>query len=152
MNPTVYLAGPITGCSYTGCTDWREQAQVAMKGYPVTMLSPMRGKSELSGELSMDSKAYHRPLTCQRGIMTRDHWDATRCILLLVNLRGAQRVSIGTVMEVAWAWENGIPVIAIMEDSGNIHDHMMIREAIGFWVKTLDEALDIVKSLLNLEP
>jgi hypothetical protein len=35
--------------------------------------------------------------------MTRDRFDATRCDVLLVNLLGAERVSIGTMMEVAWA-------------------------------------------------
>ncbi len=150
MNPMVYLAGPITGCSYEGCTDWRCEAQNAMEDYPVTMLSPMRGKKYLANEKCIGN-AYLCPLSCPRGIMTRDHWDATRCDILLVNFLGAKTVSIGTTMEIAWAWDHDIPIICIMEETGNIHDHAMIQEAVGFRVETLEQALAIIKSMLNLE-
>ncbi len=150
MNPLVYLAGPITGCTYEGAADWREQVKEALKDKPVTALNPLRGKFFLKGEESIGND-YAELLGCSRGIMTRDHWDATRCTVLLVNFLGAQRVSIGTVMEIAWAWENRIPVIVIMEPKGNPHEHAMIREATGFRVETLEQALGVVKSLLNLE-
>jgi hypothetical protein len=79
--------------------------------------------------------------------MTRDRFDATRCDVLLVNLLGAERVSIGTVMEIAWADLRRTPIVAVMEE-GNVHEHGMVNEAIGFRVTTLDEALNIIKSIL----
>ena len=91
------------------------------------------------------------PLSLPRGVMTRDHWDATRADVLLVNLKGAKAVSIGTVMEIAWAFTHKIPVIAVMEE-GNIHEHMMISEAIGFRVDTLEEGLHMVHALLGKDP
>ena len=145
---TVYLAGPITGCTYAGCTDWRKHLANLFAIAAITALDPMRGKKFLANETSVGNN-YQHPLGTPRGIMTRDHWDCTRCDVLLVNLLGATRVSIGTVMEIAWAWDNGIPVVVVMESDGNPHDHAMIQEATGFRVSTLDEAVDVVRALLG---
>ncbi len=144
----VYLAGPITGCTYGDCTDWRDLVSARLDCASTKCLSPMRGKAFLQDETSVGNN-YPNPLACPRGIMTRDHWDATRCTVLLVNLLGATRVSIGTVMEIAWAWDHGIPVVAVMERDGNPHDHAMIQEAIGFRVETLDEGIQVVKAILG---
>jgi nucleoside 2-deoxyribosyltransferase len=145
---TVYLAGPITGCTYTSCTDWRKHVSDLLALAGITALDPMRGKTFLTDETSVGNN-YQHPLGSPRGIMTRDHWDCTRCDVLLVNLLGATRVSIGTVMEIAWAWDNGIPVVVVMEPDGNPHDHAMIQEATGFRVSTMDNAVDLVRALLG---
>jgi nucleoside 2-deoxyribosyltransferase len=145
---TVYLAGPITGCTYGGCTDWRKLVRADLESFGITSLDPMRGKDFLANETSVGND-YENPLACPRGIMTRDHWDCTRCDVLLVNLLGATKASLGTVMEIAWAWDNGIPIIVAIEPQGNPHDHAMIREAMGFRVATLDEAVHIAEALLR---
>ncbi len=212
--PTVYLAGPIAGCSYAGATDWRDRAQDVLARDGIRGLSPMRAKEYLKGVGAKLEHPYpvgtavrargissgrigkiveHGPknvsyrvewepgytghynhslieavaedvgfsATCQeyghlsplsgpRGIMTRDRFDATRCDVLLVNLLGAAKVSIGTVMEIAWADLKRTPiVVAIENDGSNPHEHAMIGEAIGFRCGTLDEALDVVRSILS---
>jgi hypothetical protein len=35
-----------------------------------------------------------------------------------------------------------------MEKTGNPHEHMMVNEAIGFRVETLDEAVHVTRSIL----
>ena len=117
----------------------------------VTGLSPMRAKKYLGKETSLkDSYASH-PLSTPKGIVTRDRWDATRADIVLVNVLGATRVSIGTMMELGWADAYRVPIVLVMESSGNPHDHGMVREVAGFVVPTLDEALAIVKALLPPE-
>ena len=150
---TIYLAGPITGLSYSGCTEWRASAIGELAKHGITGLSPMRGKeylATLNEAMTADGNRYQKfgTLSTNRGIMTRDHWDATRCDVLLVNLVGAKIVSIGTVMEIAWAWDNGIPVVCAMEE-GNIHEHGMVLEAIGFRVHTLEEAIQVAIAILR---
>ncbi len=142
----VYLAGPITGCTYGTCTNWRIGVRTRLALFGIDALDPMRGKDYLAKEKSVGND-YAHPLSCPRGIMTRDHWDCTRCDMLLVNLLGAKTVSIGTVMEIAWAWDNGVHVVCVIEESGNPHDHAMIREAIGFRVTTVEEAVNIIQAL-----
>lgn len=151
MKHSVYLAGPITGLDYKGCTDWRQHAKAELAPHQIDAYSPMRGKAFLEpiGKLSGTGEGYPDQVLCgQRAITTRDRWDATRCDVLLVNLLGAERVSIGTVMEIAWADLKRTPIVCAIEPDGNCHEHMMLREVIGFRVATLEEAIATVKAIL----
>lgn len=148
MEFKVYLAGPITGQSYDGATDWREYTKLkfyelcTQTYHQIHGLSPMRHKSEfLRQETKIEDTYEHDVMSCQRGIYGRDKLDCHRADLVIANFLGADRVSIGTVMEVAWAAGNGIPVILVMENEGNPHEHAMIREAAYWRVDNLDEAI-----------
>jgi len=148
----VYLAGPITGLTYDGAEDWRGHVRRELERVGVTGLSPLRAKEFLRGipALTADCKEYGK-LNCMsspRGITTRDRRDATTCDVLFVNLLGAKIVSIGTVMEIAWADAYRIPIVVAMEETGNPHEHAMIAESIGFRVATLDEAIHVTKAIL----
>lgn len=150
--PIVYLAGPITGLNYNGCTEWRESVSAQLGAAGIKAFSPMRAKAYLASlaEISGHGQEYaHMGVLSQaRSVMTRDRFDATRCDVLFVNLLGAKAPSIGTVMEMAWADLRRIPIVCAMEKSGNPHEHMMVNEAIGFRVESLDDALHITKSIL----
>lgn len=152
MRPVVYMAGPISGLTFGECTDWRIHAKAELANAQINAVSPLRGKDFLAqfGKLSSTCESYGEvsPLSSARGIMTRDRFDATRCDVLLVNLLGAERVSIGTCLEIAWADLQRTPIVCAMEPSGNVHEHAMLSEAIGFRVATLDEAIAVVKAIL----
>ena len=145
--PSVYLAGPITGTSYGECTNWREDA-INWLAPDINGFSPMRSKDYLLSETSVGDSYEDTIMSSQRGIFARDSYDCKRCDAILVNLLGAERVSIGTVMEIAWAWSYRNPIVLIMEEEGNLHDHSMIREACPLTVRTLDEGIHVLKSLL----
>ena len=154
--PTVYLAGPISGCSYDGCTEWREQAISELAEAGIKGLSPMRANEYLKSvetdcgfSSTCEEYGHLSPLSGPRGIMTRDRFDATRCDVLLVNLLGATKVSTGTVMEIAWADLRRTPIVVAMEASGNPHEHAMITEAIGFRCSTLEEAIQVTKAVIG---
>lgn len=152
MQPTVYLAGPITGLSYDAATDWRKDFTARLRMHHIKGLSPMRGKEYLShvGKFTMDGDKYqpYSVMSSNRGIITRDRFDATRCTVLLVNLLGAEHVSIGTMIEIGWADGKRIPIVGVMEKSGNPHEHGMVLEAFGYRVETLDEALHLIVAML----
>lgn len=145
----VYLAGPISGCDYNTATDWREETAIELAKYGIQGMSPMRCKSYLSDLADLGVEDVHEMNVCStpRGIMTRDRYDCTNCDVLLVNFLGAERVSIGTVMEIAWADLCRTPIVVAMEED-NIHKHAMVNEAIGFQTPTLAEAVEIVKGIL----
>jgi nucleoside 2-deoxyribosyltransferase len=152
----VYLAGPITGLTFAGCTDWRNFAREQLAQAGIKGLSPMRGKEYLEAiardtpfTADGDRYAIQGPLSTNRGIMTRDRYDALRCDVLLVNLLGAGQVSIGTVMEIAWADSRRTPIVCAMEKEGNVHHHGMILEALGYRVPSLEEAIHICKAILS---
>ncbi len=143
----MYLAGPITGCSYGECTDWREY--VANQLPEIECLSPMRAKKYLEGHANI-FKCYQgddwfkKAMSSARGIMSRDHWDCKRCDILFVNFADAKSVSIGTCMEVAWCYGEK-PIVAVVD---NWHDHAMINEAITHPAPSVEQAVEIVRALL----
>jgi nucleoside 2-deoxyribosyltransferase len=144
--PRVYLAGPISGLSYEAAQDWRKMA-TRMLAPDIACFSPLRCKQFLAAEGILEGSYEHHPLATSRGIMTRDHNDCLTADLLLVNLLGTQRVSIGTCMEIAWAHAYRKPVVLVMEE-GNVHDHPMVNEATGYRLGTLAEATLFVKAIL----
>ena len=96
----LYLAGPITGVSFDGCTDWREYVAGKLPKY-IRGVSPMRGKKYLSNETAVKDAYENHPLSSSKGITCRDRFDTTRCDMVFVNFLGAKKASIGTVMEIA---------------------------------------------------
>ena len=73
-----------------------------------------------------------------------------RCDLLFVNFLNAEKPSLGSVMEIAWADALHKPIILAME-SGNVHEHAMILGACGFRVESLIEAAAVAVGVLNLK-
>ena len=90
MKHVVYLAGPITGLSYQGCTDWRKFAKEQLDCDTIQAVSPMRAKEYLQRVpvISGHGREYESMgvYSTPRAVMTRDRFDATRCSVLLANL------------------------------------------------------------------
>jgi nucleoside 2-deoxyribosyltransferase len=144
----VYLAGPITGCTYSECVDWRRGFSEGISD-SVEFLSPMRGKGYLKDEVAIQTSYQNAPMSTDKAIVARDYFDCNRADVVVVNFLGAQKVSIGTCMEVAWAFSKHTPIICVIEKEGNPHDHGMIRECIDFRVETLEQAKSIVEAILD---
>jgi nucleoside 2-deoxyribosyltransferase len=119
----------------------------------ISTLSPMRGKQRLreiaAGSVILDSYEDNH-LTSVKGINTRDYNDVMRCDAVFVNFLGATKVSIGTVMEIAWAKAFLKPVVCVM-DKDNIHNHSMLNYSCGYIVDTLDEGVAILQVLLGTD-
>lgn len=152
--PIVYLAGAIAGLRGFEATDWRREAADQLSVRCIETLDPMRGKGILGGpgRISLDFQDYASfgHFFTSRAIMVRDFTDVKRCDALLVNLRTAERPSLGTVMELAWAYAFQKPAVVVTEDDGNPHDgHPMLHEAISFRVSTLEEGIDAVAVVLG---
>ena len=151
MKNKVYLAGPIKGLNYDGATTWREYAKEKLAACGLNGFSPMRAKPYLKNETAIDASDtnYNQfPMSRDGAVVCRDRYDATTCDVLLVYLLGAKAISIGTITEIGWADSLRVPIVLVMEDSGNPHEHMFLRQLCAFRVNNLDEGLHIVKSIL----
>lgn len=149
----IYLAGPIQGLNYDEATEWRATAVRELAKIGILGMSPMRAKEYLRKEHDVGGKPladkYEAfPLSTMKAIVTRDRLDCMKSDAVIMYLRGAKKVSIGSVMEVAWADAARVPVILVMEKNGNVHEHGMVRETCGFHVETLEEAIAVAKALL----
>ena len=148
MKHYVYLAGPIAGLTYGQAVDWRTLVSSSLNSNKTECLDPLRGKSYLASMGAISPGEYSQPLSTSKAITRRDMFDTLRATCLFVNLLESKRVSIGTVMEIAWAYQNQIPTVVVME-KGNLHEHAMIEEASTYVVETLEEGVEVTKFLLN---
>lgn len=143
----VYLAGPISGLTFSEAIIWRDFA-VEQLAPEILAYSPLRQATFLKSEGKLSQSYNYNPLSTDKGINIRNHFDCQTADLILCNLLGSLRISTGTVMEIAWAYAYRKPLVVAMEDSLNIHDHPMIREAISFRTQSLEDAIKITKSVL----
>ena len=143
--PSVYLSGPITGCSYTDAVQWREHVTSQLAAWGIHCYDPMRHNDRV---FSVDETHFEKGIASAEALYARDLLDVDRCTCLIVYLKGATIISIGTMFEMAWAAKVNKPVILVMEDKGNIHDHPFVTQAATKRVDTLDEAIELAKQVL----
>jgi len=143
----VYLAGPITGYSYKEVSNWRDSVKELLADVGIHGYSPMRGTVYLSKEEEIKDSYNNHTMSSIDGINIRDYNDVKTSNALLVNLLGAKHVSIGTVMEVAWARAFQIPIVIVME-SDNIHKHGMLTYG-TILADNLEEGVRAVIQIIN---
>jgi nucleoside 2-deoxyribosyltransferase len=154
----VYLAGAITGMTFEECTKWRKYVEAQLVEVGIQALSPMRGKDFILKRMAAGevlAQTYDAPMSVAKAIVARDRFDVMSADVVLFNFLGAEKVSIGTCVEVGWADAFRKLSVVVMEKpkevtSGvNVHDHVFITETAGYRVETLDEAIAIIKILAN---
>lgn len=150
MKKRVYLAGDITGHVYGNTTAWREYATAWLRQWDIEGLSPMRGKDYLANETSIrDSyEGGEYPLSMAKGFTGRDRDDVRTSDLIIANFASPERVSIGTVIECAWADAYRKLLIVVLPEHSPAN-HAMLKEIAQFVVPTLDQALALVPPILN---
>lgn len=142
----IYLAGPISGLTFEGAQDWRD-AFSAKISPEIACFSPLRDKEYLTMRGPLEG-SYEFPSLTDRGITTRDRNDCMGADLVVFNMFGATRVSIGTMIELGWADAARVPAVLVMEKAGNVHEHPMVRETVGFRVDNLLDAISIAEIVL----
>lgn len=126
---TIYLCGPINGCTDEECKDWREAVKAR---WPKDTLDPMRRDYRGKEDESVNE------------IVEWDKIDITNSDVILVNY---EEPSVGTSMEMLFAWERGKLVVVVAKRGASLspwlryHSHRIFHsfeEAI-IWIA--DETL-----------
>lgn len=142
----VYLAGPITGLTFRGCQDWRDGVKDELKEYYIDAVSPLRLKEFLD-----DGKIINGADMPRNWIVNRDRWDVEMADVVLANLAGATKVSLGTVSEITQARGNPttfcIVVLPEGEKETNPHHHIFTYALVDAIVESLEEAVELIKVL-----
>lgn len=146
---TVYIAGPISGLSYDEVVQ-RYKCQVhdfESMGYSV--LFPLLGKGYLRNETTFKATGYKTPVSTNRAIVSRDHWMVKQSDILFADFtQGHDRVSIGTISEIAWGFELGKHIVIVLPDD-NIHHHAFVTDQANIVFKTTDHAMDYFMDFMN---
>lgn len=123
---TIYLCGPINGCTDEECTSWRALVKKQWAGYCIDpMVRDYRGR---------ETEAY-------REIVELDKIDITNSDIILVNY---DKPSVGTSMEVLYAWERGKRIIVVTREHAVISP--WLRYHATHLVTSFADALAIVKT------
>jgi nucleoside 2-deoxyribosyltransferase len=122
----VYLCGPINGCTDEECNDWR----TAAKGYFPSAVDPM----------VRDYRG--REAECVNEIVELDKQDIDTCRVVLVNY---DKPSVGTAMEVFYAWQQETPVVVMCKSGTSISP--WLRYHSNAIVHTLKDAVEKIIEL-----
>jgi nucleoside 2-deoxyribosyltransferase len=157
----LYLAGAITGLSYGEAVAWREETanRLAETAPHVRCVDPTRAKRHLANVDQIGPHGHPGGLLDGHAVVARDLWDLDRADVILMNLSGARRASVGCMVELGWARARGRFVIVVLpaeETAGaprsadmpvNPHDHSFVHELASAVVGTLDEALALIETM-----
>jgi nucleoside 2-deoxyribosyltransferase len=120
----VYLCGPINGCTDAECNDWRSYA-----------------KSRLSDTLDPMRRDYRgREAESVNEIVELDKIDVQECDVVIAN---CPKPSVGTSMEVFYAWELGKKIAAIAPEPVSPWLRYHSTRVFG----TIKEAIDWIEAL-----
>lgn len=151
MSYYLYLGGPIKGGSYEEVNAWRELVSEQLKPYDIICLSPMRWRSHRKAETEMKDGYPNDVMMSPAGVKARDKFDVRRSDALLFNLLGAKTVSIGTCVEYGWGGMLEKPIITVIEEKDNPHEHSFILESADYRVTALESGISVAKMLLSPE-
>jgi nucleoside 2-deoxyribosyltransferase len=145
----IYLAGPISGLGYDEVVDAYKEKSLYLRQIGYEVLCPMTGKAYLRNELEFRASGYNSPVSTNHAIFERDKWMVSNCDIVLAELSNSgTRVSIGTMMELAWANMLGKHTIGVMQFD-NIHRHAFVLESCDIVFETIQEAYKYLDDLIK---
>jgi nucleoside 2-deoxyribosyltransferase len=133
----IYLAKPITGESFEDVVRYYENLSADLFEMGYETLCPMTAKGYLRTEIEFKAHGFDNPVSTNHAIFERDKWMIEQSDVIFVNLHLATRVSIGCMMELAWASLLGKHTVVIM---GQAHKHAFVFEAADIVFEDYDEA------------
>jgi len=123
------------------------QSKFSDMGYNV--YTPMFGKSSVRTDICFKAHSHNEtPIVKNHAIFNRDKWMVKQADVLYANFLGAERVSIGSMMELAWGNDNDKHVVVVMEKD-NIHMHAFVLEAATIVFECEDDAIDYLNLLID---
>jgi nucleoside 2-deoxyribosyltransferase len=144
----IYLAGPISGKSYSEVVDLYKDKSAILRSMGYKVLCPMTGKTHLRNELEFRAHGLDsHPVSTNHAIFERDKWMVSTADLILADLSNSEdRVSIGTMMELAWASMLGKHSIVVMPEK-NVHRHAFVLEAADLVFTNIFQAYGYLEEL-----
>jgi len=153
----VYLCGAMSGLPFEEARIWRDKATTFLQRLrdPRTkeplyhILNPLRGHVDLRGQILT---SVYTEASAEKIDIRRDRYDVMRSNIVLANLADSEkinRVSIGSVFEIAWAADLEKFLIVVMTPS-NPHWHSFVKDAASIVLSDLDSALNYMRDTLNI--
>jgi nucleoside 2-deoxyribosyltransferase len=142
----VYLAHPISGQTFEEVFNYYDKARKEL-GEFFEILSPMTGKGEFRNNPIEKAKPAGQnstnPVCSNHAIKERDKWMVTQSDIVFLDLTGATAISIGCMMELAWADLLGKHTVVVIND---LHNHAFVLECADIIFSSYEEAVDYLRN------
>ena len=148
----VYLSGAMIE-DHPDHRTWRREAIEKFNELGIATRSPYRGRDK-SKIMKVDKYHYtvsSAPISNRLGnmLVARDLKDVEDCDVLLMNLTGTkdERPAIGTLSELAWAYQLRKPVVCVVDEEttqADYYKHPFMHQFISQWVSSVDEAIPVI--------
>lgn len=137
----IYCAGGISGLTQEDVLSRYEKLREDLSDN-FTLIIPMVQKNLMRNKIEHKSQNKSTsPITENKSIVRRDRWNVSQADILLVDLTmSSERISIGSVSEMAWGYDDCKNIIVIMPQ-GNIHRHAFVLEMASIVFESYEEAL-----------
>lgn len=145
MPRKLYIAHPISGLSYEEVMSYYHKVISNLQDY-YEIFHPMLGKEYLRTEIKFKAEGYDNPVSTNHAIVERDHWMVSMVDIVYVDFTDIENVSIGCVMELAWAMHMGKHTVVVM-DKENIHRHAFIIECADIIFEAENHAMWYLRSI-----
>lgn len=146
---TVYLAGSITDCNTGEANNWRQFMQKTLAQHGIRGISPLRCEP-LHGERYALSSQDPRFGTA-KAIASKNFLDVQLCDMTCCYMPrdiNERRLSVGTLMELAWAHALRKPTI-LVSDYPFVTEHPVVQANASWTLATLAEACDVIIGVMG---
>jgi len=150
--PLVYLSGGMRGLTGAEARRWRDLAsRLLRENYNIGVLDPMRDLRAIADtDVIRATYDSHNPFLSNTGMLHRDYLDVQRCSGVLVNLLNHTQTSIGSIIEVGWAYALRKPIVVVLEKNDVLYgDHPLLQATISYRVTTVEDGVCVFGSLLK---
>lgn len=136
----VYLAGPVSDVAFSYAKQWRQETALQLElrsGGQVKALNPLQNVTDVNDRLNGS-----------RISLMRDYNLLSKANLVLVNYIGVHTRSLGTAMEIGWAWARHLPIFIVLDERNPNGEYGWITSCATELFNDLNEAVDVVLEYL----
>ena len=130
---TIYLAGPIGGCTDSECNDWRD-----------SVIKRMGVKYHIRNPMDRDYRDQYTDIAMAPEIVELDKRDINESDIIIANIT---KHSSGTAMEIMYAWERQKVIVAIANSGVDLSPwHIYHSTKIMY---SLKQAMDWIEEMVR---
>lgn len=145
MKPSVYLAGPVGGCSVEEANSWRDYVAEKLEDHGIVGISPLRCEPSIDGEYKADGYHADKKFGTIQAIGAKNEFDVRNCNMILAYFPST---SFGTMVEVGMGKALHTPVV-VVTDLPQVAKHPVIQYCASWSLDNLDDGLDVVIGVLG---
>lgn len=149
MDLTIYLACSISGQNTDNIENYYLQTESILTKLGYNIFHCYQAKNGIKPNTIMSKQElFHDPTLSDTAILYRDNWMVRKADIIFANLLNTKNVSIGSVAELAWAWDHHKHIVLCMQED-SMHNHAFIRAMSPIRYNTFDKCINYLTDFIT---